>query len=86
MDKLKKFKSDLFIGQMSKNCVDDCMLYSKKRKKKIHIIASRRQIETEIMGGGYVNNWSTENLRRYTKKGRIILCRDQVVLGKVAMK
>ena len=76
MDKLKKFKSDLFIGPMSKNCVDACMVYSKKRKKKIHIIASRRQIETEIMGGGYVNNWSTEKLRKYTKKGKIILCRD----------
>ena len=37
MDKLKKFKSDLFIGPMSKNCVDACMVYS-KREKKIHII------------------------------------------------
>ena len=60
--------------------------YTQKREKKIHIIASRRQIETEIMGGGYVNNWSTENLRKYTKKGKIIFVEITVVLGKVVMK
>ena len=35
------------------------------------------------MGGGYVNNWSTEKLRKYTKKGKIILCRDHGGPGKV---
>ena len=25
------------------------------------LIASRRQIDDELFGGGYVNNWTTEN-------------------------
>ena len=33
----------------------------------IQLIASRRQIDSEIHGG-YVNNWSTEEFSNYVKK------------------
>lgn len=76
MGSLKKFKSNLFIGPMSKNCVDACVNFNKKNKAKIYLIASRRQIETKFFGSGYVNNWSTESLSRYIKKKKLNLCRD----------
>jgi tagatose-1,6-bisphosphate aldolase non-catalytic subunit AgaZ/GatZ len=44
------------------------------------LIASRRQIDSEEFGGGYVNNWTTEQFARYVidrdKKGKILLARD----------
>ena len=32
------------------------------------LIASRRQIECKALGGGYCNNWSTEEFSKYVKK------------------
>ena len=44
------------------------------------LIASRRQIDSVAMGGGYVNNWNTSQYSDYVKsidkKKTIILCRD----------
>jgi hypothetical protein len=70
----------LGIGPMSKNCVDSTIKISNKHDIPIMIIASRRQIECKEFGGGYVNNWSTEEFANYIEKndvkGNIILCRD----------
>jgi len=44
------------------------------------LIASRRQIDSNESGGGYVNNWTTEKFSSYVKSHdnnkNIILCRD----------
>ena len=70
----------LGIGPMSKNCVDSTIRISNEYDLPIMIIASRRQIECKEFGGGYVNNWSTEEFSKYIEKNdrnqNIILCRD----------
>ena len=70
----------LGIGPMSKNCVDSTINVSNEYDVPIMMIASRRQIECKEYGGGYVNNWSTEEFAKYVEKndvkGNIILCRD----------
>ena len=69
----------LCAGPMSKNFVDTCIEYSNQKNFPFMLIASRRQIDAEQFGGGYVNNWSTETFSRYVKKKskkKIILCRD----------
>lgn len=71
-----KIKSQLFLGPMSKNSVDACINLAKRKKIEIFLIASRRQIETKLLGGGYVNNWTTEKIAKYVKNKNIILCRD----------
>ena len=68
----------LCAGPMSKNFVDTCIEYTSKKNFPFLLIASRRQIDAEEFGGGYVNNWSTENFSKYVRKKskKIILCRD----------
>jgi len=70
----------LGVGPMSKNCVDATIELANEYDIPILLIASRRQIEAKELGGGYVNNWSTEEFAKYViendKKGRIILSRD----------
>ena len=65
---------------MSKNCVDVVIDLANDFNVPIMLIASRRQIESEQLGGGYVNNWSTEEFSKYVcqndKNENIILCRD----------
>ena len=65
-------------GPMSKNFVDASIEYYKKKKFPFMLIASRRQIDTENLNHGYVNNWTTEKFCNYIKKRNqgIILCRD----------
>ncbi len=68
----------LCAGPMSKNFVDTCIEYTSKKNFPFMLIASRRQIDAEEFGGGYVNNWSTESFSTYVRKKskKIILCRD----------
>ena len=70
----------LGVGPMSKNCVDVSIDLANEYDIPIMLIASRRQVEAENLGGGYVNNWSTEEFARYVKEkdkqNKIILCRD----------
>jgi tagatose-1,6-bisphosphate aldolase non-catalytic subunit AgaZ/GatZ len=65
---------------MSVNCVDAAIELSNEHEVPILLIASRRQIDSEEFGGGYVNNWTTEEFARYVidhdKKGKILLARD----------
>lgn len=74
-------KCTLFCaGPMSKNCVDAAIEVSSEFNVPIILIASRRQIEARELGGGYVNNWSTEEFAKYvrtnSKNSRIYLARD----------
>lgn len=70
----------LGVGPMSVNCVDAAIELSNEHEVPILLIASRRQIDAEEFGGGYVNNWTTEEFARYVidrdKKGKILLARD----------
>jgi hypothetical protein len=65
---------------MSKNCVDTVIDIANEYCTPLMLIASRRQIECEELGGGYVNGWSTEEFSRYVssrdKFGYTVLCRD----------
>ena len=84
-ERLKRFMDSrrctlLGVGPMSKNCVDAAIELSNDYEIPLMLIASRRQIESEEFGGGYVNNWSTERFAEYViehdRKGKIILARD----------
>jgi len=70
----------LGIGPMSKNCVDASLELADQYKTPLMLIASRRQIDSEQFGGGYVENWTTKKFAEYVKEKdlnrNIILARD----------
>lgn len=70
----------LGVGPMSLNCVNAVIELANEHLVPIILVASRRQIDTEKFGGGYVNNWTTEGFANYVidndKNGRVILARD----------
>lgn len=70
----------LGVGPMSVNCVDAAIELANDFEVPILMIASRRQIDSKEFGGGYVNNWVTEDFARYVtdrdKKGKVLLARD----------
>ncbi len=70
----------LGVGPMSLNCVDAAIELSNFYDFPLFLIASRRQIDSEEFGGGYVNNWTTNKFSNYVslrdKKDKIILSRD----------
>jgi len=70
----------LGVGPMSLNCVNASIEIANEYEVPLMLIASRRQIDSEEFGGGYVNNWTTQEYADYVidrdKKGKIILARD----------
>lgn len=70
----------LGVGPMSLNCVDAAVELANEYEIPIMMIASRRQIDSDEFGGGYVNNWTTKEFANYVidtdKKGKVILARD----------
>ena len=77
---IKKGRTLLGVGPMSKNIVDACIELVEQYNVPLMMISSRRQIDSDIFGGGYVNNWSTERYSNYIRSkspnNKIILCRD----------
>ena len=75
---LNKSRTLLGIGPMSKCCIDACLELSLNYKFPLMFISSRRQIDSKELGGGYVNNWSTEEYSEYVLKRNkdAILARD----------
>ena len=70
----------LGVGPISKNCIDATIELANEYCTPLMLIASRRQIDSEQFGGGYVENWTTEQFADYviykdTQKN-IILARD----------
>jgi hypothetical protein len=65
---------------MSVNCVNATIELANEYEVPLILIASRRQIDSEEFGGGYVNSWTTEDFARYVidndKKGKVLLARD----------
>lgn len=70
----------LGVGPMSVNCVDATIELANDYDVILMLIASRRQIDSQDFGGGYVNNWTTEKFSDYVierdKKGKVFLARD----------
>lgn len=70
----------LGVGPMSTACVDAAIELANEHELPIMLIASRRQIDSEEFGGGYVNNWTTAQFATYVlerdKKGKVLLARD----------
>ena len=70
----------LCVGPMSKNCVDATIELADQYKTPLMLIASRRQIDSEQFGGGYVENWTTKKFADYVRSKdinqNIILARD----------
>ena len=72
-------KTILGVGPMSMNCIDAANNLSNNLKIPMFLICSRRQIDSQFHGGGYVNNWTTEKLNEYLKRKKnkyLILSRD----------
>jgi hypothetical protein len=65
---------------MSKLCVDAVIDMANEYRLPLMLIASRRQIECQGQGGGYVNGWTTEAFARYVRErdqgDYVLLCRD----------
>jgi len=70
----------LGVGPMSQNCVDAAVELANEHEIPLMLIASRRQIDSEELGGGYVNGWTTEAFAAYVaardRKRRVVLARD----------
>lgn len=70
----------LGVGPMSVNCVDAAIDLANEHEVPILLIASRRQIDSQEFGGGYVNSWTTAEFARYVidrdKKSKVLLARD----------
>lgn len=83
--RLENYRQDknctlLGVGPMSKNCVDAAIELAEQYKTPLMLIASRRQIDSEQFGGGYVENWTTKQFADYVIERdvnqNIILARD----------
>ena len=59
-----------YIGPMSKNVVESTIELSDRCKVPIILIASRRQIDSTDFGGGYVENWDTNQFSNYVRKSK----------------
>ena len=70
----------LGAGPMSKFSIDAIIELSNFYNLPIAMIPSRRQVECRELGGGYVENWSTEEFAQYVKlndkRGNVLLSRD----------
>ena len=77
---LQPRKTLLCVGPMSLNCVNASIELSNEHNILLMLIASRRQIDSQEFGGGYVNNWTTEEFAQYIvkhdKKEKILIARD----------
>ena len=84
-NRLESYRKDknctfLGVGPMSKNCVDAAIELADQYKTPLMLIASRRQIDSEQFGGGYVENWTTKQFADYVVEKdinlNILLARD----------
>ena len=81
----KKKCTLLGVGPMSVNCVDAAVELANDYEVPTFLIASRRQIDSEEFGGGYVNNWTTSEFAQYVtnkdKKGKCAVRIDYMSSG-----
>lgn len=65
---------------MSKNTVEACGSVAIRQGIPLMLIASRRQIDKDDLGGGYVENWTTQTFCEHVRKkfppNSLLICRD----------
>jgi hypothetical protein len=70
----------LGVGVVSRNTVDAAIEVAHERRVPVMLVASRRQVDSEEFGGGYVEGWCTEAFARYVRSrdpwNVVRLCRD----------
>ena len=74
----------LGIGPMSYTLIKSCLLLAKEKDFPLMFIASRNQVDSTELGGGYVCNWNQKTFAEAIKKvaeevkfdGLYYLCRD----------
>jgi tagatose-1,6-bisphosphate aldolase non-catalytic subunit AgaZ/GatZ len=70
----------LAVGPMSKNAVEAAVAVAYRRNERMMLIPSRRQVEAESQGSGYVEGWNTRAFAQYVRsrdpEGLLMLCRD----------
>lgn len=70
----------LHVGPMSGNVIKAVSAFAQAKSWPVCLIASRRQIDSQAFGGGYVDGLSTERfaerLRDAVRGGHVILARD----------
>jgi tagatose-1,6-bisphosphate aldolase non-catalytic subunit AgaZ/GatZ len=74
----------LGVGPMSRLIVDAAIECSAREDAPLVFIASRNQVESEQLGGGYVEGWDQHDLRHYVRqqssrhrfRAPLVLCRD----------
>jgi hypothetical protein len=68
------------VGVVSLNVVDSAVEIAQEHDVSLMLIASRRQIDTEELGGGYVDGLTPERLAARVRprdvRDRVLLCRD----------
>jgi len=69
----------LHLGPMSKNVITAVSDFAVKKKWPICLIASRRQIDGEFFGGGYVYNLTTEN---FSKKNILDINKEYIIFAR----
>lgn len=72
-------RSLLCVGPLSQNIVEAAADLSEEISTPLVLIASRRQVDAEALGRGYVNNWSTEAFSESVRRlgrGDLLLARD----------
>jgi tagatose-1,6-bisphosphate aldolase non-catalytic subunit AgaZ/GatZ len=77
---LKRVPARLGVGPVSKNAVDAALSVAYRRREPLMLIPTRRQVESESLGGGYVEGWSTKAFANYVRardpERFVLLCRD----------
>jgi len=60
-------KTLLGVGPMTVRVVEETVSLANQIKLPIALIPSRRQIECEELGGGYVNDWNTQSFTQFVR-------------------
>lgn len=72
--------TQLGIGVVSRNSVDATIELANRYGIDLMLIASRRQVDMDNLGAGYVCGWNAARLAEYVRArdtgGRVLLCRD----------
>lgn len=70
----------LGVGAVSRNTVDACIELALRHRTPMMLVASRSQVESSRLGGGYVEGWSADDVAHYVRRhdpgGLVLLCRD----------
>ena len=73
-------RARLGIGPTSRHAVCAVARAAYRHRVRLMLVASRGQIDAKALGGGYVENWSTEAYADFVRSidpdRRILLCRD----------